>query len=218
MCFSAEASFIAGGVLGVAGIATVRNAKEPSQIPFTAIPLIFAFQQAAEGVVWIGLENGNHEWWLNSCIYLFLILGQVVWPVLVPLSILLLEKNQSRKRIVRVIFAIGASASLYLLYCLVAYDVKAEIHSRHIKYFFDFPLSLVWISSIFYFIPVVISLFVSSRKKIAMLGVAILISFIVTKAYFESHLISVWCYFAALISITILWISSDFKKLAATKM
>lgn len=212
MCFSAEASFIASGVLGVVGVASVRKAKESTQIPFTAIPFLFAVQQAAEGVLWIGLENANHEWWLNSSIYIFLVHAQVVWPLWVPLSILLLEKSEARKKVIKVMLAMGAIISIYLLYCLVVYDVKAEIHSRHIKYSLDFPLRLVWMSNVLYFVPVVMPLFVSKTKKIRLLGIAILVSFIVAKAYFEDHLISVWCYFAAVISITVLWISSDFKK------
>ena len=164
--FLSRSKFCCQWGFGSVGVATVKNAKEPSQIPFAAIPLIFAIQQAVEGCVWVGLQNANQESWLYSSIYLFLFFAQVVWPLWVPLSILLLEKNQTRKRIMRVIFAIGASASLYLLYCLVAYDVKAEIHSGHIKYTFDLPLSLVWISSVCYFIPVVIPLLSPVQRKL----------------------------------------------------
>lgn len=218
MCFSAEASFVAGGVLAVVGVASVKNAKSADQIPFAAIPFLFAVQQSAEGTVWLGLGIANAESWRQFPIYIFLILAQVVWPFWVPLSVLLLEKNSLRRKIMQVILSMGVAISFYLLYCLFAYDVSAEIHSGHIKYALDFPLHFVWLTNIFYFVPTVIPLFICSIKKMVLLGIMVLISLIVAQVYFEAHLISVWCYSAAIISITIFWISADFRKRPATSL
>lgn len=51
MCFSAAASFIAGTTLSAIGVATLRNTKTTSELPFAAIPLLFGLQQLTEGVV-----------------------------------------------------------------------------------------------------------------------------------------------------------------------
>jgi hypothetical protein len=210
MCFSAGASFAASGVLAVVGIASVKNAKSNEQIPFAAIPFLFAVQQFAEGALWIGLTDGNSP--SQVPIYIFLILAQVVWPAWVPWSVLLLEQNVPRAKIIKAILAIGIAISLYLLYCLLVYKANAEIYAGHIKYDLNFPLAMVKASNILYFIPTVIPLFISGLKKIVLLGIVTLLSFIVTKLYFEAHLISIWCHFAAIISITVWWISTDFRK------
>ena len=45
-----------------------------------------------------------------------------------------------------------------------------------------------------------------------MLGFAILLSFITTKVLFGDYLISVWCFFAAMLSLIVLGITSKFDK------
>lgn len=212
MCFSAGASFGASAALGAIGLVTLKNVKTSEQVPFAMIPLLFAVQQAAEGMLWIGLSGAAHSSWRHFPVYIFLIFAQLVWPVWVPFSILLLEKEVIRKKILYGLLAVGSITSLYLMYCLFVYDVKAEIQTSHIKYTLNFHLAYAWISSIFYFMPTVLPLFVSSFKRMWILGLAILSSFIITKIYFEEHLISVWCFFGALISGTILFILFKSKK------
>ena len=52
MCFSATASFSAGGVLLGLGMLTLKLASRPRELPFAAIPRLFAIQQLNEGVIW----------------------------------------------------------------------------------------------------------------------------------------------------------------------
>lgn len=216
MCFSAGASFGASAVLVVVGIATIRKAKTAKQATFAAIPLLFAVQQAAEGALWIGLSGTTHGDWKHFPVYIFLAFAQLVWPVWVPLAILRLENHPARRTIIKAILAMGIGASLYLTYCIVAYDVTAEIHDGHIMYRLSFPMAFAGISSVFYFIPTVVPLFVSGVRGIPLLGLAVLASFVFTKIYFEQHLISVWCFFAAVLSVGVLWIVLRFRHFFAS--
>ena len=93
MCFSATASFSAGVVLTVIGIATLKKVQHPSQIMFASIPLIFAVQQITEGVLWLALPSTAYPAIQVSFTYIFLFFAQVVWLLWVPLAILLLEKK-----------------------------------------------------------------------------------------------------------------------------
>lgn len=206
MCFSSEASFGASIVLGTIGVVAVSKVKKPSQIPFAVIPLMFAVQQASEGMLWIGLSDPNHESWRHWPVYFFLVFAQVIWPVWIPFSVLLLERKQLRKKILTIFLFIGLLISSYLLYCLFVYEVSAEVRSGHIRYNLYFPESLVWISGIFYFIPIGFSPLVSSVKGMTVLGLATLLSFVITEIFLEDHLISVWCFFAAILSIMVLGI------------
>ncbi len=53
MCFSATASFSAGAFLLGLGTLTLKSARRPRELPFAAIPLLFAIQQLSEGVIWL---------------------------------------------------------------------------------------------------------------------------------------------------------------------
>ncbi|MBD3627314.1 MAG: hypothetical protein HUJ21_04240 [Cyclobacterium sp.] len=87
---------------------------------------------------------------------------------------------------------------------MIAFDFSAEIRSGHIKYNLDFPVFLEKWSGAFYFLSIVLSPFIAARKEIRFLGLAVLISFLITMLFFSEYLISIWCFFAALLSILVL--------------
>ncbi len=213
MCFSAGASFTAGVILLTAGIATVKKAKVSSQLAFAAIPLIFAVQQFTEGLLWISLLNPEYAIWQQPVTYLFLIFAQVVWPTWVPVSILLLEKKKKRKSILYIISGLGILTSFYLSSRMIMHDVRAEVIGHHIHYNLWVPVSVLKFFGIIYFITTVVSHFISGIKKIWWLGFLTLLSFLTTKIFFEFYLISVWCFFAAIISTFIYVIVKDINKM-----
>lgn len=203
MCFSASASFGAGIVLSAIGVVSIKQAKTVSQIPFASIPLIFAVQQFAEGVLWLVLPNSFNSSLQVITTYLFLFFAQVVWPTFVPLSIMMMEKNEKRKKILQVIVIIGIIVSVYLAYCLLSYHVKASIIGHHIFYSQDYPLSLRLYGGAFYLTATIISPFISSAKKMRVLGFSILISYLITLLFYHDYVVSVWCFFASIIGIEV---------------
>lgn len=207
MCFSAEASFGASAILAVAGVFSLKKVNHPTQIPFAAIPLIFSIQQLCEGFVWISLNN--HADWQQIPILLFLLFAQVFWPFWVPFSVFLLEVSKKRKIFLAFLLLVGTILSLYLFYCILSFDYSARIQNSHIRYELSFPHEFVPYLSIFYFLPTIVSSFISSVKKIAFLGVFILGSFLVSKLFFEDYVISIWCFFAALVSVVVLFVMRD---------
>jgi hypothetical protein len=209
MCFSAEASFGASAILAVAGVASLKKVNHCTQIPFAAIPLLFAIQQFCEGFVWIGLTN--HANWHKIPTFFFLVFAQVVWPFWVPLSVILLEASKKRRMLLGVLLLMGTLLSLYLLFCILSYDFWAHVQKSHIRYELIFPHEYVPILSIFYFLPTIVSSFVSSVKKMTFLGTFILASFLVSKLFFDDYVISVWCFFAALLSVVVLFVMRDLK-------
>jgi uncharacterized membrane protein len=62
-----------------------------------------------------------------------------------------------------------------------------------------------------YYLPTIISPFVSSIKRTNLLGTSILISFLASKLFFEQYAISVWCFFAALMSVIVYVVVKDMK-------
>lgn len=211
MCFSASASFGVSAVLLVAGVATLKKTKTVSQIPFSTIPIIFSIQQFSEGFVWLSFTNTSYADWHQNATLTFLIFAQVVWPALVPFSIWLLEKNSTRKKILGIISVFGLAVGTYLLYCVLNYPIDSKISGSHILYDLDFKHTNIKYSGVFYFIPTVLPALISSYNRMMYFGLTILLSFIVSKLFFTDYLISVWCYFAAALSILIYWIISTAK-------
>lgn len=204
MCFSAGASFGAGIVLSTIGIATLKKAHSPGQLPFALVPLIFSVQQFTEGFVWLSESNADFSAFQQPCTYIFLFIAQVLWPVWVPFSVMKLEPREQRKKMHTMLAAAGALVSLYLAYCLVNYPVESGAAGYHISYKQDYPASLSRYSSVLYIAATVLPPFFSSIKRMRWLGTAILISYIITAIFYEDYVVSVWCFFASVISITIL--------------
>jgi hypothetical protein len=209
MCFSAGASFAGGVVISVVGVATQRKVMKPAQRLFSVIPLLFGFQQFTEGVLWITLRSGGHNWLQNAATYIFLITALVIWPVMIPLSMWFMETVKKRKHILAGLIVTGGILSIFYAFCLISYNVTPQINNFHIQYIDEFPTILVKIAFSFYLVSTVAPLFVSSIRRMWLFGIMIMVSCIVTGIFFSQYLTSVWCFFAALISVVIHWILSE---------
>jgi hypothetical protein len=212
MCFSPGASFTGGIIISAIGVLTIKKVHKPSQILFASIPLFFGLQQFAEGSLWLMLPSTEYSLYKEIPTYVFLILAQVIWPVLIPLSVLFLEESERKKKILAALLLVGLTLSGYYVFCLLSFTVTPVIDGFHIKYQTSFPDSLAIIAFIFYLTATITPLFVSSVKKTHLFGILMVLSCIVTAVFFTQYLTSVWCFFAALISGLIFWILTDAKK------
>ena len=210
MCFSASASFSASAILAVAGMISLKKVEKPSQLPFAFVPVLFSLQQFTEGLVWIALKD--HEHWKNIPIYLFLFIAQVLWPFWVPLSVWLIEENEHRKKELQVFLFSGSILSLYLGFCLFFYKADAIITPYHIHYELYFPQNITTLVGIIYFLSTIIAPFLSTHKRMKFLGTFNLLSFIVSEIFFKDYLVSVWCFFSALISWEVYLVMKNMKK------
>ena len=98
MCFSAAASFTAGGLTTAAGVAAL-DAGKPAYRLLAAVPLLFGIHQCAEGILWLTLSHPERAGWAGPAILTYLIVSKVVWPVWVPLAILPLETDPGRRKL-----------------------------------------------------------------------------------------------------------------------
>nr|WP_315250667.1 DUF6629 family protein [uncultured Flavobacterium sp.] len=218
MCFSATASFSASIILSVIGVASLKKVQHKSQVVFASIPLLFAIQQVSEGILWLTLPYSNLQYLQKSTTFFFLIFAQIIWPLYVPVSILLLEKQKTRRNFQRILVGIGLLVSCYLAYCLCNYNVYAKIDCYHISYIQPYPEKFRVLGGILYGISTIVPSFFSHIKRMWILGVTILISYIITSLFYENYLISVWCFFASVISIAVWLIMIEIKKLTSTEI
>ena len=200
MCFSASASFIAGTTLTAVGVATLKRAETKAERPFAAIPLLFGVQQLTEGVIWLTFR---HEAPLLRQImtYIYSVFSHVLWPIYVPLAMGILEAVRWRRRAIFAFEVAGTAVGLYLLYFIVTLPVVAEVAGKHI----------VYVSPHFYRVPVIVlylaatcvSCLFSSHGFVRLFGVLAFLSFTAAYIVHVTTLVSMWCFFAAILSLLI---------------
>jgi len=212
MCFSAEASFAGGVIISAIGVAVVTKVHKPSQLLFASIPLFFGLQQFTEGVLWLTIPNPEYDGIQRIATHLFLILADVLWPTIIPLSVLLMESNARKRKIMWYLLIAGITVSVYYSCCLLFLNVTPQIMGYHIMYNSDFPKTIAIPAFALYLIATITPLFISSIQRTHMMGILMFFSCLVTAIFFTQYLTSVWCFFAALISAVIYWILSDAKK------
>lgn len=211
MCFSAEASFGASAVLGTIAIASVAKAKTTPQRLFAIIPLLFAVQQLSEGMLWLSLKDPDLEAWQQFFTYTFLGFAMLVWPVWIPLTVWLLEKDKKRKKKTGVLLIAGSVVFTGIACVLWMYKVKVIPTHHHLHYEFDFPAKPgtgIVIFSLLYFMATIGAPFISSIKRMKWLGISFAASYLFAVTFYSGFVVSVWCFFAALLSILVVWILS----------
>jgi uncharacterized membrane protein YqjE len=205
MCISAPVSFVASAVLLTVGVYAIKQVKHGKQYLFASLPLMFSIQQFSEGIIWLSITHSELLHLQQPFIYIFLTFAEVIWPAAVPISVLLLEKQKMRKLILVIFSTFGLVFSGYIIYCLIYYDFGIEIRRYHIFYTQSFPDTFKTICGVVYVVNCVVSPFISSHKPMRILGLIILASFLITQFLFSDVIISVWCLFAALGSVSVVW-------------
>lgn len=200
MCFSAAASFIAGTTLCVVGVATLRKAETRTELPFAMIPLLFGIQQLIEGVIWLTFPY-DAPLLKQVMTYAYSGFSHVLWPIYVPIAMGILEAVRWRQRTIFMFEIAGLVVGLYLLYFIVTRSVIAEVVGSNIAYlsphFYVLPVTVLYLAA------TCVSCFFSSHGFVRLFGVLALLAFIVTYLFFAVALISVWCFFAAILSLLI---------------
>jgi hypothetical protein len=201
MCFSAAASFSSSALLFGLGTLAWKSARRPRERPFAAIPLLFALQQLIEGVVWLTFSHDAPR--LNTAMtYAYSTFSHVLWPAYVPLAALLMEPPGWRRQTLIGFSIAGATVSASLLFDMLAYGVVSHPTGQHIEYVM--PHLFAAAAMTLYLMATTFSLMLSTHGALRAFGVLALLSFGVAYAVYATWFISVWCYFAALLSCVVL--------------
>ena len=200
MCFSASASFIAGTSLSAIGVATLKKAKVRAELPFAMIPLLFGVQQLIEGVIWLTFDH-DATLLKQTMTYLYSGFSHVLWPVYVPFAMGFLETVRWRKKAIFAFGVVGVAVSLYLLYFIVTRPVIAEVIGKHIVYvsphFYQIPVMALYLAA------TCVSCLYSSHGFVKLFGVLMFVSFTAAYLVHVMALVSIWCFFAAILSLLI---------------
>lgn len=206
MCFSATASFTSAAILASTGAAALVINKDPRQRWFVALPFIFGAQQAAEGVVWMTLQQPSLSDWHFAAVVAFIMVAFVVWPAWIPGAVLAMEPSKNRQRWLRVAQAMGLFFGVVALYVIATGRPRSEIVGQCLNYSFEentasfFPPNM---HAIFYFSSTMLPFFISSHRWIKKSGFLIFSGLLIALFTWKYAVTSVWCFFAAIASLFI---------------
>ena len=201
MCFSATANFVGSAVLGTIGVATLVKVKHRRAVLFAAMPLLFAVHQFIEGFVWLGLDNILPAHVAHDAGAAFVLYAQGLLPFLLPLSVYLIEPTAQRQRRMLWFVLLGGSLMLYLLWGLTAYPLQVSAHSHSIVYFNS--ITTTKSVAVLYVIATCGALLFSGFRDLVVLGIANIIGLVVVMLVMSYAFTSIWCAYAAVISVLI---------------
>ena len=200
MCFSAEADFVSGAVIGAIGIATLTKVDRPRELPLAVLPLAFALHQIAEGFVWCDLDSGAaHS--TGVPVYLYLAFAWVVLPVFAPFAIMILEPPGRRRRAIGALVVVGAVAGAYLAAAVVRGDVSAHAVEHTIQY--GGAGRYATAATVLYIVATCGAPLLSGFRAIVWFGIANVVAVAAFAAIQAEGLTSLWCTWAAVVSVLI---------------
>lgn len=212
MCFSPEASFVLGSILLTGGGACLYRAVKtsPRYIPMALFPLMVGIQQIAEGLVWVGLGSGCAPViTAGSFTYLFFV--WMVWPFWVPFMTWMVEPNLHQRRILIGFMAVGAlwGAAMYLPYLWNPDWLTTEIVGHSIHYFNYFWLQEYVPDTVLFaaYLSIIgMAPIVSSHVYMQIFGIFLVVCAHIAYAFFVYAVTSVLCFFAALVTVYLLFV------------
>lgn len=198
MCFSANASFTVGTLLFLCSIIAFKRAQK-NQRMLAAIPFLFGIQQFCEGFVWRGLSAGIYP---MIAIYSYLFFVDVVWPLWVPFAVRQSSSKKSEHHALQIPIIAGIIIALVsFIGFFTMPSVIATIEYHHIYYSIPLPTWLQISLSFCYLIAILVPFFIVKKRYYTLMGTSLALSYIISLLFFYKYHLSVWCFFAAFISI-----------------
>lgn len=210
VCLSAEVSFSLSGALLIGGGYCVEKAvrSDHAALPLAVVPIMFGLQQFCEGWVWVGLHRGDaHLVTIAGAGFLFF--AMCFWPAWIPFSMLLVERRGWVHKWLWSMTLVGIVIGLVTMVPLIVdaswLHVEVEGHSLHYNVdsspAFRLLPNIVW--QAVYFVAVASPLVIATNRKLVHFGMALILSAATTHVFVPTGFASVWCCFAAAMSLYI---------------
>jgi hypothetical protein len=201
MCFSATANFAGSAVLGAIGVATLAEVKHRRELLFASMPCLFALHQFTEGFVWLGIDGKISQTAMHGVAAAYVLYAQGLLPFLLPLSVLLIEPTRHRRQRMMRFLILGSALTLYILWGLMMDPLQVYALGHSIVY--NNALTTTKLVAVLYVIATCGALFFSGFRDLVLLGWLNLVGLIVVMLIKSYAFTSIWCAYAAVVSIVI---------------
>lgn len=214
MCFSATASFATSAVLVPLGLYGIHKALKikPRLWPLAAIPLLFGIQQVCEGIEWVGLQHGSAQV-ARFAAWLYLAFSHGLWLGWTPIAAFAATEDPRRRQWLIAIATVGVGFALALYLPLRAMPERLSIQVINHSIVYDTRLlyDQWWprdVSRLIYGVIVLVPFLLSARPGLIGFAALIGLSAICSRLFMEQAFVSIWCFFAAVLSIYLFgWLS-----------
>ncbi|MCW8957270.1 MAG: hypothetical protein OQL09_10340 [Gammaproteobacteria bacterium] len=207
MCFSATVSFASAAALVSIGAFCVTKSRM-LPVPYRAIalvPFLFGVQQFLEGILWQYLDSTSIEEIRTTALgYMFF--SHFFWLFWIPLISYLLEGHAGRKNVFFGMMLVGSlyGGSMYIPLWLntdwlLVQQIKHSISYETVLIYDDY-VPRVMVRAL-YALIVVLPLLLSSELRLRRFGYIVAVSVLMAAVFYGYAFISVWCFFAAILSI-----------------
>lgn len=221
MCISATISYSSAVVLVATGLYAVWQARrlQRPQFMWALIPVFFGFQQAFEGRVWQELDADNAS---AAVIFAlgFHFFSHFLWLWWIPLCSYLVEPGATgdarnpgmlRNRVFGgcTVFGAFAGALVYSFMLLHPDWMSVAVREHSINYNFSVPyrspVHIPITPAALYALTILVPLLFSSYRQIRIFGGLVGLSMALASAAYGYAYVSVWCFFAAVLSLYIVY-------------
>ena len=202
VCFAPEADALVGGIVIGIGIDALRHVRRPEQVLFASLPLLFGVHQVTEALVWWGLQGDLAEAVAHVAVWVYLLFAFTVLPVLVHVAVGLIERVAMRRRVICGFGVLGVAVATALTVAMFRSPIHAMIEGRHVAYTVDALAHGGQITAL-YVVATCGALLASSYRDVARLGVLNLIAVPVLMWLTLTGFVSLWCFWAAIVSLVI---------------
>lgn len=163
--------------------------------------LLCLASQFNEGMVWRGLLGQLPFGGVEAWGFVYMLYAQCLLPLLIPLSVWLIEPNRPRGHRLWPFVALGAGLALYIFWALLHFDTEISLRGHSVVY--RNPGTSTALIAALYVIATCGALLFSGYRYLIGLGAANLVG-VLAVLYFKQHAFtSVWCAYAAVISVLI---------------
>jgi hypothetical protein len=202
MCFSATASLVAAGITGAVGITALSRARSPREWPLAAVPLLFAAQQAVEGMLWLQLPVAPDGPSTTFLTYMYLLFAEVLWPVYAPAACLIVEPDTRRRLAMAICLIVGLAVGAHYFVSIFEHPHAARIIGHHVAYVSEGEVS--YLMGTAYLIATGGVILLSSHRAMVALAAIVIVGALVSYLLYWESFVSVWCFFSATTSVIIL--------------
>ena len=156
-----------------------------------------AIQQFLEGVIW--LTFSHEATWLNDVMtYAYSVFSHLLWPVFVPLAVLLIEPPGWRRQALAACLVAGTVVSAWLLFSIAEGGIVSRPTGHHIEYVTPHYFAVA--SMVLYLLTTSASQLLSTHGAVRTFGLLALLSFGAAYVAYTTWFISVRFYLAAALS------------------
>lgn len=213
MCFSATVSYSAAAVLVTTGAYAVRQASA-LPLPYRLLaltPILFGIQQGFEGLAWQEVDAGRAGAAVPYALG-FHFFSHFLWLWWFPLCSYLVETRRLRRRLFLGLGIFGALAGGLVFFTLLfnpeLMSVAVRGHSLvyHTSSPYSGSISIPIPASALYGLIVLVPLLFSSHLHFRIFGVLTALSVVLASLSYGYAFVSVWCFFAAVLSLYLAFI------------